>query len=526
MRIIPANRSLGALAFCALVACSGGGGTAPGSSPQATLSNGRLVLAIPLKSTDSRGKSRDFLSPSVASAAISITGIAEPVVADLTATSSQCTTSGATRTCSIAIAAPTGADTFTVTLYAGAGATGAILGTGTATQQIAPDAPFSVAIGVNGTVATIQLIVARKQFAAGAAATTAITVNALDAGGNVIEGEYASPIAITDSDTSGTFTVSPATVGSSSTVVTLSYSGGTTATSATISATGMNVPQASVSALTVTVGVPTSTPTPTPTATPTPPPTGCVKGSHLYVNDDDQGVVSYAFPITSNSVPTTIHPQDQNVWIAFDPSAKNLYITSFFSAINQYPAPYTGSATASYPDASDNDPYGVAVNAQGNVFIAEAEADVVIELSSITGSTVNRISVAAPYALALDSAGDLYIGGSNGVTEYAPPYNEANPTKTITSVTNTQGIAFDAKGDLFAGGNNEIEVFAPPYTGKPFATITTGLATPLGLAVDCNGNVYAPNYGNNTITAYAPPYTAGPFATLPGGLPDSDAIGP
>jgi hypothetical protein len=266
------RRALAIVALCALTAC-GGGSAAPGSQPGSGLARGRLIIAIPAKSVSERRGGRLFVSPAAESVSITVTGIAQPLVADVSATSPQCTTSGGTRTCSIVLQAPPGNDTFTAILYAGPNATGSVLGTGTVVEQVAPGVAFSISIGLNGEAVAITLSAARTQFTAGTPATTTLTVTAFDAGNDAIAGTYEYPITITNSDTTGTFTVNPSTVPNSATVVTLSYSGGTGAAAATISANSTNVPGASVAAQTVTVSGATGVPSPSPTTAPTPVPT-------------------------------------------------------------------------------------------------------------------------------------------------------------------------------------------------------------------------------------------------------------
>jgi hypothetical protein len=213
-----------------------------------------------------------FVSPSASSVSIAITGIAQPVVADVSASASGCTTAGSTRTCIIHLEAPAGKDTFTATLYAGANATGNVLGQGSVIQVIGNGQPFTLTIGLTGTSATIIISAAQVQFTTGVPASTAVTVEAFDAGGNEIVGSYTYPIALVDSDSTGTFTISPTTLTNSSTQVTLQYSGGTAATEATISATETGVPAASVVAQNVFAEPPGSSPAPSPGLTATPGP--------------------------------------------------------------------------------------------------------------------------------------------------------------------------------------------------------------------------------------------------------------
>ncbi len=499
------------VAAFALTACGGGGSSTPAPRSPATQENGKVVLAIPNASTASSSRSPKYISPSALSIAIAVNG-GSATVADISQNSTDCTTTQNGRTCTIPLTAPAGHDTFTFTQYAGANATGAVLGSGTTALTVTAGTPFVLAATLNGTVGSIQLSLGTIP-PAGTPGTATLTVQADDAAGNVIigPGNYSSPITLTVADSTAQTTLSASTVtGPATNTVTVTYAGGT-GTNATITASTTGATPASV--------------TFAPGAT-----AACTgnNGSHLYVNDDTGGLVRYSLPITNASTPTYLNTTYYNVWVSFDPSC-NLYLTQYFTGVYEYATPYTGSAVAHNTTGNANDPYGVVVNAAGNVFVALAQANQVIELSSIGGTVVNTIAASGPYALALDAAGKLYIGESNGIGVVAPPYS--GPATTILPGTQCQGIAFDSSGNLFAGGNLNgvayIKVVAPPYgPTNIIATITQGLSTPLGLAVDAAGNVYAPNYGNDTITAYAPPYTAGPFATLPGNLPDGDAIGP
>ncbi len=495
----------------ALTACGGGGASAPAPQAVAAQEAGKLVLVIPSASPASALRSPKYISPSALSIEIAVSGAAA-TIANIGQSAPDCTTTQSGLSCTIPLVAPAGHDTFTFTQYAGANATGAVLGTGTATLTVVAGTPFVLAATLNGTVGSISLALGTLP-AAGSPGSTTLTVTAEDAAGNVIvgPGNYSTPITLTVTDSTAQTTLSSSTVtGPSSTPITVNYAGGN-GTNATITASSAGVTPASVSFA--------------------PGGTGACNGnngSHLYVNDDTGGLVSYLLPITNASTPVYLNTTYYNVGMTFDPSC-NLYLTQYFTAVNKYVAPYTGSSVGSNSTNNGGDPYGVAVNAAGNVFVAYSESNEVLELSSITGTVIETIPASSPYALALDASGKLYIGESTGVGIAPPPYTAI--TSTVLPGKPIGGLAFDSSGDLFAGGNlngtSFIYVLAPPYgPSNLMATITQGLASPLGLAVDAAGNVYAPNYGNDTITAYARPYTGAPFATLPGNLPDGDAIGP
>jgi streptogramin lyase len=242
-----------------LAACSGGASGPPATSAGAARIAGTLDLKFPPANADAATRRRYFLSPSAVSVAIAITGTAAPLIVNIGAGSTACTATAGGRTCAIPLTAAVGNDTFTVTLYAGPNATGAVLGTGSVSETVVAGTPFTVNVGVLGNVGSIKLSAPTIQFVPGTAKTVALTVTALDAGGNVIAGTYASPIALTNTDTSGEFTVSPASVTASGTAVTLTYNGAATVAKATIAATATGVTAADVTPQIVYAGTPALT---------------------------------------------------------------------------------------------------------------------------------------------------------------------------------------------------------------------------------------------------------------------------
>jgi streptogramin lyase len=274
----------------ALSGCSGGGANGMPADPlqSGTLS---LTLGAPASSSSAAATSsaakerRQFLSPSAQSVKVAVTGVPTAVVANVASGSPNCTGSGPTRTCTIDVSAPSGSVTFTVTLYDAPGATGNKLGTGTATQTIVKGSPFTVAIGVLGNVATVQLLAATTEFTAGTAATTPLTVNAYDADGNLISGTYLVPLTLTNSDATGTFTLSATSVTASGAAITIHYNGTGTATGTTISASGTGIPTSSIKPQTLSVG--------------------------------NAPLTYYTYPLPADSVPNQFAPgPDHNMWYA------------------------------------------------------------------------------------------------------------------------------------------------------------------------------------------------------------------
>ena len=261
------NGSLAVLVATALGACSGsthssgsGGqsilpnapsGPGAGSSSSTTAS---FVIQIPSKTSESsQAKAQQkpaYVSPSTQSISISTSGgVPSPLapsepnlfVANLTPTSAGCVAAaGATPlTCTLVVpvTATTGAGnpvTFNVELWDAPGASGNPLSSATIVPAIKLNANNTIKVTLNGVVNSLQLTIATPNPPTGVAATIPLTINALDADGNIIiaPGSYTTDnagdiatVTLTDSDTSGITKLTASSVTGPGTAVSLKYNG-------------------------------------------------------------------------------------------------------------------------------------------------------------------------------------------------------------------------------------------------------------------------------------------------------------
>jgi hypothetical protein len=534
-----------AAALCAVAsvsACGSGsqsGHAAVPVTPQHTLASASITITIPARHTSSAHHQRapryvsaasSYLILSVSMVDGAPSGVA-PQTVDLNstdcvgATSSPTGTSGTTSgalTCTIAASLPVGSDAVTIVAYSGTAPSGTPLSGGNLSPTIAPNTANMLAVTLNGIAASADVALTNPGTAitSGTAATIPLTVTVLDASGEAISGSapFDTPVQLTDSDTSGATALlvngTPSTtVNAPTDAVTLTYNGAAIAGSVTV---GVNAAASGISAANTQAATVSVAGSGTYTA--------CT-GSHLYVNDDYGGLIRYAMPVTSTSAGTTLQSAGQNVAVAFDPSC-NVYLTSYFSNVSEYATPYTGAPIATYGGAANGDPYGIAIDNSGHLFIAEQGANQVIELSSISGTVIQTIPVSSPYMIALGPDASLYVASTAGVSIFAPPYTQL--TQTVALPSRGEGVAVDAARNLFVSYSDAIAVYAPPYAPTNLtATINESSgAGPLAVAVDANENVYIANYGNSTVVGYASPYTQVPFFSFAGSLADGIAVGP
>jgi sugar lactone lactonase YvrE len=164
------------------------------------------------------------------------------------------------------------------------------------------------------------------------------------------------------------------------------------------------------------------------------------------------------------------------------------------------------------------EPFGLAVDANGNVYIADYDANAVYEETlqndgSYVQSTVAIDLTDSPVALAVDAAGNVYIGLDAGsetssLVKETLQGNGAYLASTIgTGLEQVYGIAVDGSGNVYTADNTdggEVHKFVPAdntYTG----TVIFSQEDPVsGLAIDASGNLYVETILDNEIFKLAP----------------------
>ncbi len=239
---------------------------------------------------------------------------------------------------------------------------------------------------------------------------------------------------------------------------------------------------------------------------------------------------------------------------------------SVFAGVFGYGPPTPGPAAASalsYPLAGSSDlsgPAGVAVDSSGDLYIADAGNDVVEKVTpsgtlSIfagrvgqtglpTSGAATSSDLGAPYGVALDASGDLYsiADAANSLIEKVTPSGSLSivagipghsgaPTPglaTNSDLDGPLGVAVDGSNNLYIAdaANNRIEKVTPSGTlsvvagngqsGVPTPGLATAsdLAGPAGVAVDGSGNVYVADTNNSLVEKVTPSGTLSIFAGM------------
>jgi len=228
-----------------------------------------------------------------------------------------------------------------------------------------------------------------------------------------------------------------------------------------------------------------------------------------------------------------------------------------------------GSTDAAGAEASFDQPFGVAADRVGNVYVADTgnnsirkitRAGVVTTLAGSAGvfgsadGTGAAASFRSPMSVATGRAGNVYVADTFNDT-----IRKITPAGVVTTLAGTasvrgstdatgaaasfnfpQGVATDSAGNVYVADTNNftIRVITPAGAVSTLAgtagvfgsTDATGGAAsfrvPVGLATDGAGNVYVADFGNSTIRKITPDGSvstlagvAGQRGFTPGALP-------
>jgi len=242
---------------------------------------------------------------------------------------------------------------------------------------------------------------------------------------------------------------------------------------------------------------------------------------------------------------------------------------SNLSAVTTVVTTFAGNGNAGYADGSGlsalfNNPQGLAVDNNNNIYVSDSFNNYIREISpagttsTLAGSRVigyadgpaAAAAFYAPYGLVVDANGNTYAAdfGNNVIRKITPAgivstyagsgqagYQNGsatsgqlkNSTDSLAIFNNPEGLAIDAAGNIYVAdrGNNVIRKISP--AGRVVTVAGTRTAgdvdatgeyasfnNPSGLAVDGQGNLYVSDQGNSAIRKITP---AGVTTTIAGG---------
>ena len=188
-------------------------------------------------------------------------------------------------------------------------------------------------------------------------------------------------------------------------------------------------------------------------------------------------------------------------------------------------------------------PYGVAVDTNGNAYIADTDNNRIQKWApdATAGTTVAGGNGVGPYAnqlanpkgVAVDTSGNIYIADTNNlrIQKWAPDATEGTTVaggneygSNANQLAYPNGVAVDASGNIYIAdtNNQRIQKWEPGATegttvagGNEYGSNANQLYFPNGVAVDATGNIYIADTNNQRIQKWEPGATEG--TTVAGG---------
>jgi sugar lactone lactonase YvrE len=208
---------------------------------------------------------------------------------------------------------------------------------------------------------------------------------------------------------------------------------------------------------------------------------------------------------------------------------------STFSGVNLTRGNTDGQGTG----ASFDSPSAIAIDASGNAYVADQVNNEIRKITpqglvstfaglAASGSANGQGTSASffwPSGIAIDASGNLYVADeeNNLIRKISPEglvttlagsglYSSTDGQGTAASFAAPQGVAVDASGNVYVAdsGNNLIRKITPGGLVSTFAGSTSsgsadgqgvaaGFKKPTGITVDANGNIYVADFSNNLI---------------------------
>jgi sugar lactone lactonase YvrE len=151
----------------------------------------------------------------------------------------------------------------------------------------------------------------------------------------------------------------------------------------------------------------------------------------------------------------------------------------------------------------------------GNLYVGSGSSIYKIDPNGVQTTFATGSGLITPYAMAFNSAGNLYVSDYSADRVYQFTPGGAQSTFYDFGGLTAAGLAVDSKGNVFVGTyygmyNGAIDEITPSGTLTTFAS---GLYYPDGLVFDNAGNLFESNYGTDSIYEFGLDGTQTNFAS-------------
>ena len=229
--------------------------------------------------------------------------------------------------------------------------------------------------------------------------------------------------------------------------------------------------------------------------------------SHVYSAGDS---------CTVDVIFTPKHPGLRLGSVQLTSSTGSLVATALVSGTGSAPqVVFPGNNTPTALGSGLKTPSAVAVDASGNVFVADTANNAVKEILAAGGYTTVKVlgsGFSSPSSVAVDGGGNVYVAdsGNNALKEIVAVGGYVTVQTLGGAFVHPTGVAVDGTGNVFVvdGGDN---VAYEILWGGLVVNLGSAFSSPNGVAVDANGNIFVADTGDNAVKEFL---AAGGYTTL------------
>ena len=219
----------------------------------------------------------------------------------------------------------------------------------------------------------------------------------------------------------------------------------------------------------------------------------------------DHGAANGQFARLNHPRGITVTPLDGFVYVADtgNHEVRILYIGGPFVPAYSVAgtAPNAGYLDGDSFSAKVNAPAGVAATFRGSIYVADTGNGVIRLLTAVPGTTgifgvttVASEHFDAPEGIAVDAAGNVFVGERGAVRKIAP--NGAVST-VASGFTRPAALALDALGNVYVGDRSDGTLWKVAPSG--LATLWARVGDPAGVAVAADGSLYVADASARTV---------------------------
>ena len=161
-----------------------------------------------------------------------------------------------------------------------------------------------------------------------------------------------------------------------------------------------------------------------------------------------------------------------------------------------------GSVSSTILGPTGANPFGIAVDAAGNVYTANTNSYDVSKITPDGTSNFIGLTDGETRGIALDADGNVYTNNAIGTVSKITP-DGVSIILGARDFTNSFGVVIDTAGNFYAANERENSVTKTAPDGTSSILGITG-ESPRWIALDQTGNVYTPNYYSNNVSKIAP----------------------